>query len=252
MVSLDVTERSGGDGGLRAARPRPVRAPHPGTALRHGPANLPGQPGLPVPRRRPAAGRRPGAAVLRRAGGRGRKWRSPTRPGTSSPPISGSFGPARVRGLHPVRGDAGRGAATGWDLLPPPSSNSAPRTSGTCTTPARSCDGEAVQAQWSCMTVPLAAPAVDNLLSQIEQHGDQFMFAIAAPETCRWPEGNCRSAGPANHAVHTDHQPGRSPGMAAGRHRQQHQRQAEQAEQGHDRTGRGRRRTATGEQPQAS
>ena len=26
-------------------------------------------------------------------------------------------------------------------------------------------------------------PAVDNLLAQIDQHGDRFMFAIAVPET---------------------------------------------------------------------
>jgi hypothetical protein len=43
--------------------------------------------------------------------------------------------------------------------------------------------GETVQAEWTAMTVPLAAPAVDNLLSQIEQHGDQFVFAIAVPQT---------------------------------------------------------------------
>jgi hypothetical protein len=43
--------------------------------------------------------------------------------------------------------------------------------------------GETVQEEWTGMTVSLAAPAVDNLLSQIEQHGDQFVFAIAVPQT---------------------------------------------------------------------
>lgn len=43
--------------------------------------------------------------------------------------------------------------------------------------------GEPIQAEWTSMTVPLAAAAVDNLLSQIEQHGDQFVFAIAVPQT---------------------------------------------------------------------
>lgn len=43
--------------------------------------------------------------------------------------------------------------------------------------------GEDVQAQWSGMIAPLAAPAVDNLLAQIEQHGDPFSFTAAVPET---------------------------------------------------------------------
>jgi hypothetical protein len=43
--------------------------------------------------------------------------------------------------------------------------------------------GETVQAEWTGMTMPLAAPAADNLLSQTEQHGDQFVFAIAVPQT---------------------------------------------------------------------
>jgi hypothetical protein len=30
--------------------------------------------------------------------------------------------------------------------------------------------GEAVRAEWAGVTAPLPAPAVDNLLSQIEQH----------------------------------------------------------------------------------
>jgi hypothetical protein len=43
--------------------------------------------------------------------------------------------------------------------------------------------GEDVQAQWSGMIAPLAAPAVDNLLAQIEQHGNPFSFTAATPET---------------------------------------------------------------------
>jgi hypothetical protein len=43
--------------------------------------------------------------------------------------------------------------------------------------------GEDVQAQWSGMIAPLAAPAVDNLLAQIEEHGDPFSFTAAVPET---------------------------------------------------------------------
>lgn len=43
--------------------------------------------------------------------------------------------------------------------------------------------GEQVQAQWSGMIAPLAAPAVDNLFAQIEQHGERFSFAAAVPET---------------------------------------------------------------------
>ena len=43
--------------------------------------------------------------------------------------------------------------------------------------------GEDVQAQWSGMVAPLAESAVDNLLTQIEQLGDRFAFALATPET---------------------------------------------------------------------
>jgi hypothetical protein len=43
--------------------------------------------------------------------------------------------------------------------------------------------GEDVQAQWSGMIAPLVAPTVDNLLTQIDQHGEPFMFAAAVPET---------------------------------------------------------------------
>lgn len=43
--------------------------------------------------------------------------------------------------------------------------------------------GEDVQAQWSGMIAPPAAPAVDNLLAQVEQHGDPFSFTAAVPET---------------------------------------------------------------------
>jgi len=42
--------------------------------------------------------------------------------------------------------------------------------------------GEDVQAQWSGMIAPLAAPAVDNMLTQIEQHGHPFSLAAATPE----------------------------------------------------------------------
>jgi hypothetical protein len=42
---------------------------------------------------------------------------------------------------------------------------------------------EDVQAQWSGMIAPLAAPAVDNLLAQIGQHGNPFSFTAAMPET---------------------------------------------------------------------
>jgi hypothetical protein len=44
-------------------------------------------------------------------------------------------------------------------------------------------DGEEVQAQWSGMMAPLAAAAVDNLLAQIELHGNPFSFTTATPET---------------------------------------------------------------------
>ena len=43
--------------------------------------------------------------------------------------------------------------------------------------------GEDVHAQWSGMIAPLGGPAVDNLLAQIDQHGERFMFAPAEPET---------------------------------------------------------------------
>jgi hypothetical protein len=43
--------------------------------------------------------------------------------------------------------------------------------------------GEDVHAQWSGLIAPLAGSAVDNLLAQIDQHGERFMFAIAVPET---------------------------------------------------------------------
>jgi hypothetical protein len=43
--------------------------------------------------------------------------------------------------------------------------------------------GDDVRAQWSGMITPLAAPAVDNLLAQIDQHGEPFLFAAATPET---------------------------------------------------------------------
>jgi len=43
--------------------------------------------------------------------------------------------------------------------------------------------GEDVQAQWSGMIAPLAAPAVDRLLAQIGQHGNPFSLTAAMPET---------------------------------------------------------------------
>jgi hypothetical protein len=48
---------------------------------------------------------------------------------------------------------------------------------------------EDVQAQWSGMIAPLAAPAVDNLLAQIEQHGNPFGFTAATPETLQMAGG---------------------------------------------------------------
>ena len=41
--------------------------------------------------------------------------------------------------------------------------------------------GEEVQAEWTAMTVPLAAPAVDNMHAQIKQHGDQFVLRRRRP-----------------------------------------------------------------------
>jgi hypothetical protein len=49
--------------------------------------------------------------------------------------------------------------------------------------------GEDAQAQWSGMIAPLAAPAVDNMLAQIEQHGHPFSLAAATPETLQVAEG---------------------------------------------------------------
>lgn len=43
--------------------------------------------------------------------------------------------------------------------------------------------GEDVHAQWNGLIAPLAGAAVDNLLAQIDQHGERFMFALAVPET---------------------------------------------------------------------
>lgn len=43
--------------------------------------------------------------------------------------------------------------------------------------------GEDVHAQWSGLISPLAGPVVDNLLAQVDQHGERFMFALAVPET---------------------------------------------------------------------
>jgi hypothetical protein len=45
--------------------------------------------------------------------------------------------------------------------------------------------GDDVLAQWSGMIMPLAAPTVDNLLAQIDQHGEPFSFALATPETIK-------------------------------------------------------------------
>jgi len=55
--------------------------------------------------------------------------------------------------------------------------------------------GEDVQAQWCGMIAPLAAPAVDNLLAQVEQHGDPFSFTAAVRRRYRWPEASYRPAG---------------------------------------------------------
>lgn len=62
--------------------------------------------------------------------------------------------------------------------------------------------GDEVQAQWSGMTAPLAAPAVDNLLTQIEQCGDSFMFAAAVPETVRAAGGHL-PIGTVLHVMHS-------------------------------------------------
>lgn len=43
--------------------------------------------------------------------------------------------------------------------------------------------GEDVRARWSGMIAPLAAPAVDTLLVQIEQHGHPCSLAAVTPET---------------------------------------------------------------------
>jgi len=43
--------------------------------------------------------------------------------------------------------------------------------------------GEDVQAQWSGLITPLAAPVVDSLLAQIEQHGHPCCLYFATPET---------------------------------------------------------------------
>ncbi len=62
--------------------------------------------------------------------------------------------------------------------------------------------GEDVQAQWGGMIAPLAAPAVDNLLTQIEQHGDPFMFAAAIPETVQAAGGQL-PIGTVLHVMHS-------------------------------------------------
>jgi len=54
--------------------------------------------------------------------------------------------------------------------------------------------GEDVQAQWCGMIAPLAAPAVDNLLAQVEQHGDPFSFTAAVRRRYRWPEASAVTA----------------------------------------------------------
>jgi hypothetical protein len=43
--------------------------------------------------------------------------------------------------------------------------------------------GEDVHARWNGMIAPCPAATVDNLLTQVEQHGERFMFAAAMPET---------------------------------------------------------------------
>jgi hypothetical protein len=60
--------------------------------------------------------------------------------------------------------------------------------------------GEDVHAQWSGMIAPLAAPAVDDLLAQAEQHGERFMFA--APETLAVAGGQV-PLGPVLHIMHS-------------------------------------------------
>ena len=62
--------------------------------------------------------------------------------------------------------------------------------------------GEDVHAQWSGMIAPLAAAAVDNLLAQIEQHGERFMFAAAVPETVSVAGGQL-SLGSVLHIMHS-------------------------------------------------
>lgn len=62
--------------------------------------------------------------------------------------------------------------------------------------------GEDVQAQWSGMIAPLAAPAVDNMLAQIEQHGHPFSLAAATPETLQVAGGQL-PLGPVLHIMHS-------------------------------------------------
>lgn len=62
--------------------------------------------------------------------------------------------------------------------------------------------GEDVQAQWSGLIAPLACQAVDNLLAQVDQHGERFMFAIAVPETLSVAGGQL-SLGSVLHIMHS-------------------------------------------------
>ena len=181
MVSLDIAERSGGDGGLRLlARDQSglltlelrfdfsQRTCQASLAYRFHGSALP-RDAVPVLR-----------LCAELAAGEEMAVTDPA--GNIIAPISGSFGPAESEAYircAELLAEVQQLAGTPFPL-PAEFSTEDQRD----LLYARAIlHGEAVQAEWTNMTVPLAAPAVDNLLSQIEQHGDQFVFAIAVPQT---------------------------------------------------------------------
>jgi hypothetical protein len=62
--------------------------------------------------------------------------------------------------------------------------------------------GGDVHARWSGMVAPCPAPTVDNLLMQIEQHGERFMFATVMPEILSVAGGQL-PLGPVLHIMHS-------------------------------------------------
>jgi hypothetical protein len=181
MISLDIAEQSGGDGGLRLlARDQSglltlelrfdftQRTCQAHLAYRFHGSALP-QDAVPVLR-----------FCAELAAGEEMAVTDPA--GNIIAPVSGSFGPAESEAYircAELLAEVQQLAGTPFPL-PTEFSTEDQRDLLYARAILR---GETVQAEWDNLTMPLTAPAADKLLSQAGQQGDPFVLAFAAPQT---------------------------------------------------------------------